>query len=165
MKALCLLVLLAPVLPVTADDASSRPASPSLSKKIWTTEDVEALREKGLVSLVGSESPAPSRGEEEPQPPMAGAPPKAQDPAWYLEQSQAYLKVIEVFDAAIRKIELEISDARYWEPGVTLERENLGITPQSQLEILHAWKREALDQLAELRDQARRNHIPPAVVP
>lgn len=164
MKALCLLFLLALVLPVAADDAGGRPASPSLPKKLWTTEDVEALRGKGLVSLIGPESPAQSGSEGEGQPALAGAPPKAQDPAWYLEQSQAYLEVIGLFDAAIRKIELEIRDARYWEAGVNLDRDNLGITPQSQLEILNGWKREALAQLAELRDQARRNNIPPAAV-
>ncbi len=170
MKALCLLLLLAPILPVAAEDtAGSRPRSPSLSKKVWTTEDVRALREKGLISLIGQESQALVPVDQENGPAetaVAGRPraPKTLDPTWYAQESEAYRTVIEVFDAAIRQIQRETSDARYWEAGLNLDRGNLGITPQSQLEILNAFKREALVQLGELADQARRNNIPPAAL-
>ncbi len=165
MKALCLLFVLASILPVAADDTSSR--GPSISKKVWTTEDLEALREKGLISLMGQESQALAPGDQEAAgTAVAGGPrpPKAQDPAWYAQQSEAYRTVIEVFDAAIRQIQREISDARYWEAGLNLDRDNLGITPRSQLEILNAFKRDALVQLDQLADQARRNNIPPAAL-
>ena len=170
MKALCLLLLLAPIFPAAADEASSRPPSPSLSKKVWTTEDVEALREKGLISLIGQPSQALAPMDQGNQPAeiaVAGRPrpPKAQDPKWYAQQSEAYRTVIEVFDAAIGQIQREMNDARYWEAGLNLDRGNLGITPQSQLEILNRLKREALVQLDELADQARRNDIPPAAWP
>ncbi len=170
--ALSLWVSLGLFLPASsiAGGAPARPPQPSVAKRVWTSEEVEALRDKGLISLIGPESPAEASPTEQtpPTPEMPAArvprPVRAQDPEWYQEQVAMLRSVIALNNAEIHRMRRELSDARYWEPGINLNRENIGITPQNALEILDARNQAELEKIEALWDQARRNSIPPGAL-
>ncbi len=146
------------------------PPHPAIAKKVWTSEEVEALRDRGLISLIGPQLPAQeSDGEQPPPAPEAPAarvprPIRAKDPEWYREQVAAFRSAIEVAHAEVRLVRRELGDARYWEGGINLRRENTGITPESALEILIARGRSELGNIDALGDQARRNDILPGAL-
>jgi hypothetical protein len=165
--ALPLLVLLSMSVPAVLS-AAEPAARPTIPKRVWTSEDVEALRAKGLISLIGPETPAatPTGGPEVAEPSVAGVPHpvRAQDPDWYTEQLTAFRATIETSDAEIRLVHREVRNARHWEAGINLVKENTGITPESGLEILNGRSREALGKIDALGEQARRNVIPPGAL-
>ncbi len=153
-----------------AGGAPARSPQPSVAKRVWTSEEVEALRDKGLISLIGPELPAEASPTEQTLPTreLSAArvpwPVRAKDPEWYQEQVTMLRSGIELNNAEIRRVRRELSDARYWEPGINLNRENIGITPQNALEILDARNHAELEKLDALWDQARRNSIPPGAL-
>ena len=168
--ALPLLVSLALAAPgvLLAGEPDARPAPSTTAKKVWTSEDVEGLRAKGLISLIGQQlSPETPSGE------LAGAPMavartprpvRAEDPRWYSEQLAEFRAAMETSDAEIRLVRREVRNARYWEAGINLVRENTGITPDSGLEILDGRNHVVLAGINALGEQARRNHIPAAAL-
>ena len=167
--ALPLLALLGLAIPSAsvAGGLPGHPPHPAIAKKVWTSEEVEALRDRGLISLIGQQ--LESAGEQTPSAPEPGAaraprPVRAKDPEWYSEQVAAFRSVIEVAHAEARLVRRELSDARYWEGGINLRRENTGITPENALEILIARSRSELGNIDALGDQARRNDIPPGAL-
>lgn len=168
--ALPLLVSLALAAPTTsmASEPPARPAPPTVTKRVWTSEAVEALRTKGLISLIGQQPPAEAPSTEavstELAVPRAPRPVRAKDPEWYAEQLGVYRAAMELSEAEIRLVRREIGNARYWEAGVNLVKENTGITPDSGLEILDGRNRLVLGKIDALGDQARRNGIAPGVL-
>ena len=151
-----------------AGDPPAKPR-PAVFKRTWTSEEVEALREKGLISLVGQQPPAMASAEPAaPNPgqaaPLVPRPVRALDPEWYAEQAEKLRAAIGANDAVSNLIRRELSNARYWEAGINLKRENIGITPQSELEILDAHNREEQEKIAALWEKARRNGIPPGAL-
>ncbi len=142
---------------------------PTVAKRTWTSEEVEALREKGLISLVGRQSLAMAPAEPgAPNPmqaaPLAPRPIRALDAEWYAEQVEKLRAAIDANDAQSNLVRRELSNARYWEAGINLNRENIGITPQSGLEILVAHNGEEQEKLTALWEKARRNGIPPGAL-
>ena len=168
--ALPLLVLLGLAVPAAsfAGGPPSRPPRPSIAKKVWTSEEVEALRAKGLISLLGQEPVAEvAAGEQAPLDkvtPRVPRPVRAQDPEWYHEQVSTSEAVIAATNTQIHGLQRELHDARYWEAGVNLRKENTGITPESALQIFEARNHSESEKIDALRDQARRNHIPPGAI-
>ena len=170
--ALPLLALLGLAIPSAsvAGGLPGHPPHPAITKKVWTSEEVEALRDRGLISLIGQQLLAEeSAGGQTPPAPEPGAaraprPVRAKDPEWYREQVAAFRSAIEVAHAEARLVRRELGDARYWEGGINLRRENTGITPESALEILIARSRSELGNIDALGDQARRNDISPGAL-
>ncbi len=168
--ALPLLVSLALAAPgvLLGGESAAPPARPTIAKKVWTSEDVEALRAKGLISLIGQPPAAETPSGDLPGAPMAVAytphPVRAQDPKWYSEQLADFRTALETSDAEIRLVRREVANARYWEAGINLAMENTGITPDSGLEILDGRNHLVLARIDALGEQARRNHIPPAAL-
>jgi hypothetical protein len=151
-----------------AGDPPAKP-HPAVARHTWTSEEVQALREKGLISLVGQQAPAMASAEPPaPNPeqaaPYVPRPVQALDPNWYGEQVEKLRAAIGANDAVSNLIRRELSDARYWEAGVNLNRENIGITPQSELEILAGQNRQEQEKIAALWEKARRNGIPPGAL-
>src|SRR5712692_6512588 len=71
-----------------AGGPSTRPAPAPVGKRVWTSEEVEALRDRGLISLVGPERPDEELAREqvpaaETRFPWNPRPVRAQDPEWY----------------------------------------------------------------------------------
>ena len=168
--AMPLLVSLALAVPsvLVAGEPAARPAPRTTAKKVWTSEDVEALRAKGLISLIGQQPSAETPSGELPGAPMGVAPTprpvRAEDPEWYSEQLAEFRAAMETSDAEIRLVRREVRNARYWEAGINLVRENTGITPDSGLEILDGRNHVVLARIDALGEQARRKHIPPGVL-
>jgi len=166
--ALPLLVALGWIAPAVsfAGGPPARPPKPAISTRVWTSEEVEALRGRGLISLIGQEPAEVSASAQTPPEAETRAPrpERAKDPEWYAEQAAAARLAIEVARAEARRVRRELGNARYWEGGLNLARENTGITPVSELEILDARNRAELETLDALADQARRNGIPPGAL-
>ena len=151
-----------------AGDPPAKPR-PAVAKHTWTSEEVQALREKGLISLVGQQPTAmasaePAAPNPEQAAPYVPRPVRALDPNWYGEQVEKLRAAIGANDAVSNLIRRELSDARYWEAGVNLNRENIGITPLSGLEVLEGQNRQEQENITALWEKARRNGIPPGAL-
>jgi len=140
---------------------------PSQERKIWTSEGVEALRTKGIISLVGLQSAAAAAEEtaatEKPSVPLA-RPVQEKDPEWYAEQVAKIREEIAPLDLEIRYIRSALASRRTVEGGINLDRENPGITPESSIWVLENRKRELAARLDALEDQAHRNGILPGAL-
>ncbi len=154
-------VLLLGVCATTVAEAGDTPARPAAAKRIWTSEDVEALRVRGVISLVGAQPAKASSVTQAPEPTRAPRPIRALDPEWYHEQVSDLRAAMEPITAQINLIRRELRDARYWEAGVSLARENPGITPYAAIQVLSRRNGEVLAKIETLEDQARRYRIPP----
>lgn len=144
----------------------AQPPIPAISTRVWTSEEVEALRARGLISLIGQQPAEVSASAQTPPEAETRAPrpERAKDPEWYAEQAAAARLAMEVARAEARRVRRELGNARYWEGGLNLAGENTGITPVSELEILDARNRAELERLDALADRARRNGIPPVAL-
>jgi len=144
----------------------AQPSKPAIATRVWTSEEVEALRGRGLISLIGQQPAEVSASAQTPPEAETRAPRpvRAKDPEWYADQAAAARVAMEVARVEARRVRRELGNARYWEGGLNLARENTGITPVSELEILDARNRAELERLDALADQARRNAIPPGAL-
>jgi hypothetical protein len=140
-------------------------------KKIWTNEDMGQLRARGLISIVG---PAVNEAAP-PATPAAAAPAepafpvyssKLVDPEWYAEQAAKLQAELDEREAALQEQRTALAQAadRITQPGIALDKNNAGITPDSGLAILEAQVGEVQSELDELSDLARQNNIPPVVI-
>ena len=144
-----------------AGDTPAAPPRPAAAKRIWTTEDVEALHDRGLISLVGAQPATPSSVTPGPQPTRGLRPIRALDPEWYSEQVADLHAAMESTTAEVNLVRREMDNARYWEAGIRLVRENPGITPEAGVQVLSGRNSEVQAKIEALADQARRLRIPP----
>ncbi len=140
-------------------------------KKVWTNEDMDQLRARGLISIVGpevNEAAAPAT-------PTTTAPTEAafpvynsrlEDPQWYAEQAAKLQAELDERQAALHEQQMALAQAadRITQPGVALDKTSVGVTPDSGLAILQAQVEEVQSELDELSDLARQNSIPPGVL-
>ena len=139
-------------------------------KKVWTNDDMPALRAQGLISIVGQEPPAPSGQQpevapEEPSFPVYAS--RLDDPEWYAEQAYDLQAQLDDAVAALQQeqdaLALATND-RITQPGVALDQPSLGVTPDAALALLQARVDEIQSDLDELSDLARRHNIEPGVL-
>lgn len=167
-RALILLLALALVAPRPAGAAAQK-QPPKKAKKVWSNEDLEALREKGRVSVTGAVAPA-SEGEQPgaTEGEKAGAKPaqyvKEKDPKWYGGQLAPLRAELTSIDEEIRKLREFRSAAKYATGGIVLGQANIPLNPENQIELLEKRKREVQAKIDELEEQARRNDIPPGAI-
>ena len=66
-------------------------------------------------------------------------------------------------EAALREAQanLALAQERITQPGIAMDKGNVGITPESGIAILEAQVRRVRDQLDGLSDLAQQNNIPP----
>jgi hypothetical protein len=132
------------------------------AKKVWTNEDMDELRARGLITTFNPAIemliPTPTVA---PEPATFAA--KTEDPAWYAEQAFILQLELDRREAALREAQenLALAEQRITQPGIDMYRDNVGVTPQAGVAILEAQVREVQDQLDELSDLARQNNIPP----
>ena len=142
-------------------------------KKVWTNEDLDQLRPRGLISIVGQE--VNESAQQAPAAP-AGAPEKGtafpayqsrfDDPEWYADQAanlQAEL------DKRLAKLQQQqdasdLAKDRITQPGLALDQPSPGVTPDAGLANLAASVQEIQSQLDDLADLARQHDIPPGVL-
>jgi len=147
-----------------------RPAqgNPNQPKKIWTSDDMDQLSSRGLISIVGQEETEPAA-----QPPVAPAEPsfpvyasKLDDPAWYADRAADLQAELKKRQSAVNQQLTAIALAvdRITQPGLALDNDNAGVTPAAGVAILQARVQEIQTQLDELSDLARQHEIEPGVL-
>jgi hypothetical protein len=150
-----------------------RPAQGKQSqpKKIWTNDDMDQLRARGLISIAGQEQTevtVPAA-----QPPAAPAEAtfpvyasKLDDPAWYADKAADLQAELDRRQAALNQQLTAIALAvdRITQPGLALDQVNAGVTPESGVVILQARVQEIQDQMDELSDLARKHSILPGLL-
>ena len=139
------------------------------AKKVWTNEDMDQLRARGLISIVGQEPAAPVA--QAPAPAAEAAFPvyesRLDDPEWYAENAANLQAELDKRVAALTQQQTAIAqavDQRTTDPGLSLTKDGPGMTPAEGLANLQAQVQEVQDQLDELSDLARQHDIPPGVL-
>jgi hypothetical protein len=142
-------------------------------KKVWTNEDMDQLRARGLISIVGPEageavqpSPAAQAATEPAEPAFPVYESRLDDPEWYAQKAadlQAELNK-RMADLQQQQTAIALAADRVTQPGVALDKENAGVTPAAGLAILEANVQEIQSQLDDLSDIARQHDIPPGVL-
>jgi hypothetical protein len=137
-------------------------------KKVWTNDDMDQLRARGLISIAGQEPAAPAT-----QAPAASAETtfpiyesRLDDPDWYADRAadlQAQLDK-RLADLQQQQEALALAKDRITEPGLALDKDNAGVTPAAGLANLQAQVQETESQLDELSDLARQHNIAPGVL-
>ena len=137
-------------------------------RKVWTNEDLDQLRSRGLISIVGQEAPAsaqaPTASAEETFPAYAS---RLDDPQWYSDKAADLQAELDKRQAALQTQETAIAqavDQRITEPGLSLVKENAGVTPAAGVANLQAAVQEVQNQLDELSDLARQHNIAPGAL-
>jgi hypothetical protein len=137
-------------------------------KKVWTNEDMDQLRARGLISIVGQEVTVAAT-----QPPAAPAETtlpvyasRLDDPAWYADTAADLQAELDKRQAALLQQKTAIAQAvdRITQPGLALDKGSPGMTPAEGLANLQAQVQEVRNQLDELSDLARQHDIPPGVL-
>ncbi len=145
-----------------------KPAPPA--KKVWTNDDVDALREHGGggVSVVGGAAPAaggatangtnaPGTGANQPPPAL----PKEKDPAWYKKQLAPLYAKRDALDTAIASAEAAVSGDTRGSATVDMTAFGAAATPQDQLKQLQDQKQQVQNLIDALEDMARHNGLEP----
>ena len=124
--------------------------------------DLERLRAKSLISVIGQVPDEVTVGAEVPSPYV-----KTQDPEWYAEQAAKLRTQLESRDAELQHYRQAIEDARSLKTttgGVDLAEGDIGITPEAGIEILQRRVHEIQSEIDALEDLARDNDIPPGAL-
>ena len=135
------------------------------SKKVWTNEDMDQLRSRGLISIVGQEvaeaAPQTAVAPSEPAFPVYNS--RLEDPEWYAEKAADLQAELDAREAALQQEKDALAQAAngVTQPGVAMDQPTIGVTPDASLAILQAQVDEVESQLDELSDLARQNNIPP----
>ncbi len=138
-------------------------------KKVWTNEDLEELRGKAHVSVVGQASASPAGEEAKPAASgseMAGT---AGEPYLREKDAQPYRERLAPLRAELERIDSQIRQIRDFlsnprseaQAGIVLGQGSMQLTPQNQLEQLERRRRDVQQKIDEIEDQARQNGIPP----
>ena len=134
---------------------------PAAQQKVWLSEDVEALRDRGLISIIGEELiEEPAAVEETVPTPLL---PKELDPEWYFErlaEPRAELARVEEKLASLRR---NLACACTPEAGLNVDRPSAGITPESGLWLLERHVRELHSEIAAIEDEALRRGLAPGI--
>jgi hypothetical protein len=129
---------------------------------VWTNDDLERLRAKGLISVVGQ---VPEKATE-----AAAAPSpygRTQDPEWYAEQASTLRAELESREAELQRYRQAIEDARNLKTmtgGINVDQGDIGITPDAGIEILQRRLHETQSEIDALENLARHNDIPPGTL-
>jgi len=154
---------------LAAEKPRRAPDNQNQPKKVWTNEDLDQLHLRGLISITGQEAAQSSK-----QTPAAAAETtypvyasRLDDPEWYAEKAADLQAELDTRQAALREQQTAISlaaDQRITDPGVNLEKDNVGVTPEAAVAILQAEVQEIQSRLDELSDLARQHDILPGVL-
>jgi hypothetical protein len=142
-------------------------------RKVWTNDDMDALRARGLISTFTpevSEAVAQSAPVSTAPAAQQSASPvyssRLEDPAWYAQQAAGLQAELDRRQALLRgqQAALALAERGITQPGIALDQPSFGVTPQDAADNLEAQAREVQSRLDDLSDLARINDIPPGVV-
>lgn len=137
-------------------------------KKVWTNEDLDQLRARGLISIVGQETTqtaaqAPAGPTEETFGVYSS---RLDDPTWYAQKAADLQAQLDLSMAALQQEQQALADAknRVTQPGVSMNQPSIGVTPDGAVDLFEAQVQEIQNQLDELSDLARQHNIEPGVL-
>lgn len=137
-------------------------------KKVWTNDDMDQLRARGLISIVGQEAaqPAAQAPPEQAETTFPVYESRLDDPAWYVDQAAALQDQLDQRIAALQQEQeaLALAKDRVTQPGVAIDKPSIGVTPETAIALLQAQVSDVQNQLDELSDLARQHDIPPGVL-
>src|SRR3984893_309816 len=132
-------------------------------KHVWTNEDLERLREKPGVSVVGM---PPSVEPDKKRPTTPAAPhDQEKDPSWYRRQLSPLRVRLNDIDAQIRELQKYRSITAYMVGEVVIP--NLAGAPlnaEDQIKQLEVQRRDIALKIGEIEDLARHNDIAPGEI-
>ncbi len=165
---LAAIVALATAFPSHAAE-KPRPAQASQAKKVWTNDDMDQLRARGLIttfSLAPETAAQAPAAPPEPATSTTTSPSKLEDPAWYAQQASDLQAELDKREAALREAQANLAQAAegVTQPGIAMDKKNPGVTPEAGIDVLKAQVLEVQNQLDELSDLAQQNNIPPGVL-
>ena len=141
------------------------PAPAAKTKRVWTDDDMDQLRARGLISTFNVAPETSTQAPAAPSEPVTFTA-KTEDPAWYAQQAAILQAELDKREAALREAQTSLAQAAagVTQPGIAMDKGNLGVTPEAGIAILEALAREVQTHLDELGDLARQNNIPPGVL-
>ena len=165
---LMLSLTLSPALaePVVQKQAAQKPAVQK-AKKVWTNDDIELLRAKSPISVMGEVAPPPEAAKEAAAGEKAapGEPyVKEKDPKWYQQQLAPLRGELDRIDSEIRRLRDFRTSATTGRPGIVLGQENIPLSPENQIQQLERRRRDVQQQIDDLEALARRNGISPGTL-
>jgi hypothetical protein len=130
---------------------------------LWTNEGLEKLRPLAAISIVGQLNKA-----DDSTPAAMPVPyPETRNPQWYAMQAAILRDELERRQTQLSQYLQALEDARSLREttgGINLDGEDIGITPESGIEILQQRVTETESELEDLEDLARRNGIEPGAL-
>ena len=130
---------------------------------VWRNEDLESLRAKGLISVVGQVAEEAATDAAAPSSYIV----KTQDPEWYAEQASKLRAELESREVRLQHYCQALEDAKDLKTvtgGINHDGGDIGITPDAGIEILQQRVQDTEGDLNALEDLARRNGIPPGTL-
>jgi hypothetical protein len=154
-----------------AEKPRPAPDNQTQPKKVWTNEDMDQLRARGLISIVGQEPTAtPVQNAQT----TAGAPEavypvyesRLDDPTWYADKAADLRDELDRRETALNEqlTAIALAADRITQPGVALDKPSVGVTPEAGVQLLQEKVQEVQNQLDELSDLARQHDIAPGVL-
>jgi hypothetical protein len=161
---LAAIVALAVVFPTRAAEKPPS-AQAAKAKKVWTNDDMDQLRARGLISTFNVAPETAAQSPAAPSEPATFAA-RTEDPAWYADQAAVLQAELDKRESALREAQANLRQAAegITQPGIAMDKKNEGITPEAGIAVLEARVLEVQSQLDELSDLARQNNIPPGVL-
>jgi hypothetical protein len=143
---------------------AQRAARPGMTSFVWTNDEIDMLRENNVTVSIFGLTP---RSVVAAKPGELESYDRTKDPAWYAQQAAILRAEIDVREAELTRQQEALVDAqnqRQTDPGIAMDRGNVGITAEAGIENLHARVQEVQAQLEALADLAQHNGIPPGVL-
>ncbi len=135
-------------------------------KKVWTNDDMDQLRARALISIVGQEAPAQAAPAVSAEIAFPVYESRLDDPTWYAEKAAELQSELGNATAALQQEQNSLAEAKggVTAPGVALDKPSVGVTPDAALALFQAQVDDAQMRLDALSDLARQHNIPPGVL-
>jgi hypothetical protein len=158
--------------PAMASQAAPPQKQPPAKKarKVWTNEDLEALRPSGVASsaapsAVPSAAAGAPAGEEIAAKAAAEKKDKEEDPVEKLRKRLTPLRTeIDALDAQLRSLRQNRSSGRTTGGGMDVSKTTGGMNTEDQIAQLEKRRGDLLRQIAAIEDEARRAGMAPGVI-
>jgi len=149
---------------VRPSHAAKKPHARSADERtiVWTNEDLERLKGRGFLSVVGQVPEESTPGADAPLPYAS-----TQDPQWYTEQASKLRTELKNSEARLQHYRQALEGVRNLETmtsGINLDQGDIGITPEAGTDILQEQVDEIQSELDALEDLARHHGIPPGTL-
>jgi hypothetical protein len=162
-------VLLAACTTPAAEKPRPKQGEQTQTKKVWTNEDLDQLRARGLISIVGQDlavTPTATPAEQPAEPVFPVYESRLDDPDWYAQKAADLQAQLDLRVLALQQEQQALAAAkdRVTQPGVAMNQPSVGVTPDGALDQFQAQVQEIQSQLDELSDLARQHNIEPGVL-